>query len=917
MAQNDFAPRVSFDKPENTMNFSKGFDTKAGAIGEGLGALGKDIASGILVADTAVKMRVDEEVRSAVEDANHAFYGFQSDPKKSDQEVPPELMLRLRKLERMKTGVDQGRIPDTHYWQVLHKESKDIRSRYSGYANEIDSAFAQLTGTTPARAIIREMEAAENAARQASASDDKRNAAFLDAYIKSGNGRPDLIMRASQPGAHSDAKFMAQVRQQWGQEAAFRQDIGRRIELHTLESKERDFNIDNTSATFNEYVMTQYQSLISGSADYQTLMKLSERARLEAANGGSVTKGTEETIRNLVSALRQRTEQIKNDAINRFNVRPDDRSPTLLSRIDKQRGETFKFLDDSIGRIEKNLIDENFGSLALNTTLVKSFDARNTAELTKSAATASSLARLEERLGPEAARRIFMSPEGARALNEVAQFASAKSAARVADKEVASLTEEMRNMQIRGEMTGEASRGLFDKTMAILNSKSVDPGTYMSFADALVGPANSEFFSTLPEDKRSEAYRIITSPGVFKMMSEYATSTGRSDVLDNYKGFTFNALAQLGRTSVDTINNLNLSSSTVSANYNPNTRRFELKKHESTATTGLGRWVAGGLDKLTGDAKSATQAISEINGILSSLDALAQSTGTKFSSDAPAVLRAMGFNPDIVKQGNVIDRLNSATRVTTGDKLQGRLPEPMKLGGPKPYDGFFDTVPQANEGSSGVTVDERPQAELSAAPNDSIRATLMETFGLSVDNADKIIGAVDMLTGLPSFSEALKNGDKGALATTLAGVVVPFVPKGLAGKGTKVAGEIVDQVGKAANLNVDTFKQTLGRLPDRISSLSAEIDTVIKDVPRIIKTSISKMEPDDYIALSNLKDDFKFYEKQVALYKKFLEKADMKNSFDADMYAKYEERLGQMEQRMLQAVSKAEELRDTLGPKGQ
>lgn len=679
MANADFAPRLGFDKPENMMNFSRGFETAAGAIGQGIGEAGKDIGNAIKVADTAVKVRIEEETRDAVEDANYANYGVQADPQKQGKDVPPELALRFRKLERMKSGVDQGKIPDGHYWQYLHKESKDIRSRYSGYADEIDGAFTQLTGTTPAKALIKEIQVAEATARAAAATTSKRNAAFIDSFIKSGYAPPKMAMRLVQPGAADDERLMAEARLAYGQAASFKTNMELKVASLNLDSKERAFKNDRAAEAYRESALTEYQTTVVNTVEYKDLQALQTRARQEALNGGSVTKGTEEQLTNLMGALRAKVQSIKDRNLALFNVAPEPGSPTLASRIPKDIEEVHKFMDENINAIERNLTNENFGALSLNQTILKNMDARNALSLRNASATAEAIATVEKTLGKEAAQRIWQSPTGTTATSEIAQYASAKATVAIANKEVESLTQQYDNMKIRGELTPEASRKIASSTIGMLRDSGIEPRTYVNLVEAVVGPKNGEFFSRIPQEARTELFQELSSPAVYSRMKEYARSTGRADILDMYKKFTFDAVAQVGRTSVDRVNELNASSSTVRIQFNQDTNRFEVQRTDPTASSLAGRVTARAIDAISGDANYADRSVRELNGIVANLDQVAQAEGANIKHDMPSILQTMGFDPSIVKQGNIIDRLNRDNRGQLGREQYTVAPPPSSV----------------------------------------------------------------------------------------------------------------------------------------------------------------------------------------------------------------------------------------------
>lgn len=73
----------------------------------------------------------------------------------ADEPQPPADVNALGdRLETLKSSVDAGKIPQSYYEGRLLAEAKRIRAQYPGFRQEIDDAFARVTGSNPANAVV-------------------------------------------------------------------------------------------------------------------------------------------------------------------------------------------------------------------------------------------------------------------------------------------------------------------------------------------------------------------------------------------------------------------------------------------------------------------------------------------------------------------------------------------------------------------------------------------------------------------------------------------------------------------------------------------------------------------------------------------------------------------------------------------
>lgn len=93
--------------------------------------------------------------------------------------LPDEVAGLSSTLEGLTSARDSGKISGTYYASRLLAEAKDLRARYPGFREEIDDAFAKVTGMNPANAYIKGLVGDINRAASANASQKNRTLTWI------------------------------------------------------------------------------------------------------------------------------------------------------------------------------------------------------------------------------------------------------------------------------------------------------------------------------------------------------------------------------------------------------------------------------------------------------------------------------------------------------------------------------------------------------------------------------------------------------------------------------------------------------------------------------------------------------------------------------------------------------------------
>lgn len=130
-----------------------------------------------------------------------------------DKPLPPGADIELNRVSRMNDAYLQGTMSDSYYNAQLVAVTKELKSRYPGYRDEVDSAVSGITGVQPANALrkslLSDLNAQAAARAQSASSADKeltKNASDITSLV------PDFFSnRAKYAG--SETRILTQAYQ--------------------------------------------------------------------------------------------------------------------------------------------------------------------------------------------------------------------------------------------------------------------------------------------------------------------------------------------------------------------------------------------------------------------------------------------------------------------------------------------------------------------------------------------------------------------------------------------------------------------------------------------------------------------------------------------------------------------------------
>lgn len=186
MAQ--FNPNPGFTAPPDQTGRSGGFGPSPSpnrAFETLFAGLGDTAVGAVNAVDTQVQENIYTEARGAIDEARGLF-GVEDATDRSINDVtgivPPELQQSSQRLRALNVGYQQGTIRPSHYEGLLHSIVRGLRARYPGYDRQIDNIVQEITGITPANALLNSIMQEAQAEGQGISEEQRNQREYIEAH---------------------------------------------------------------------------------------------------------------------------------------------------------------------------------------------------------------------------------------------------------------------------------------------------------------------------------------------------------------------------------------------------------------------------------------------------------------------------------------------------------------------------------------------------------------------------------------------------------------------------------------------------------------------------------------------------------------------------------------------------------------
>lgn len=650
MADNkSLTPGTNDAQPPSFLNYSRGFDSANSAVGQGLTSFGETVGKAIQLADQYNVNAIQDEVRQTVETLDTRYIGTTLG---GDTKLPEAATTQIKNLERMKAAAAQGKVSPEHYYSVLQVKAKEIRSKYGdlAYADEIDKAFSNLLGTTPANALRKIVaHEAERAANKA-ATEATHNRSLLDSIVKGGltqNGQ--IIQRAAMPGAENDPVFMAQARLAVGKDQAFKAQMAQEVQLLHLKKARNEDTADEAGKLVRNFTTKQLQDLMTNVPEYKQLQDMEAQARQAKLSGKAVDPQLEDNLRVMVNAIKARGEAIKRDMYTTFGNVPGVDAKTIQ--------QSAEFVDTVIKSTADRITNKEYGAVGLNAATVHGIKDATTVNFLQTSNVLRSYDALKDIVGREVWPTIHLQVGGAAINQPIVDGIAIAQTHDMATKVATSLSQDFTpNPNLTGKDAAEANAKSLGHLTAMMTSPNgiADKAVMNNLVNKVFSDGGKEFMSRIGDTKvRDDFFYKMASPAAFNNVKAIASS-GYPQVMQNYKSFISDGLLQTMRQTVDRAAEFNNETRTQLIKYNPATKQFEVvaKTNEGLLPPAAG--FAAVRDSITSDARHV---IDELNKAMIVADGVAKNTGEPIERIVGPAIEQIGRTTD--KQPTEENRVES------------------------------------------------------------------------------------------------------------------------------------------------------------------------------------------------------------------------------------------------------------------
>lgn len=273
--------------------------------------------------------------------------------------LPSGAQKEISQLTRMKAAYDSGSLSDSYYTSQLLATSKELRTRYPGWRDEVDSAVSQITGIQPANALRsslqRDIQYNQAAMLAAKGGDDK----FRDKY------RAEAAALGYDPDNTPIETLRPAVSDYIGRREILK---GTQLRAEVGSPQAEAALSDTISGSVNSFI-TQKSNQAQGTKSFADYQADAQRMTL---NGGGSPKEVNEFVNGLKLARAGLESQIRAEIYKPIEGRKDGHSlVTLVKEGDQKLGgiltQQLKPIDDMIALASAG----NFSALQQTTDMIK------------------------------------------------------------------------------------------------------------------------------------------------------------------------------------------------------------------------------------------------------------------------------------------------------------------------------------------------------------------------------------------------------------------------------------------------------------------------------------------------------------------------------------------------------------------
>jgi len=543
-----FNPRVSPTNDPNYLSYSRGTDTPKAdtSLGTLFSGLGESLGAVVQGVDQINQSNIQNELYQRIDSIRGEFgvdaaqeAASQSSliPPDPSRPVPADASRAVADLDRLKTAFDEGKISESYYWARVESAVRQVRAKYPGYRDEIDSMVSKITGTTPANALRRSLMNDWEALQRQQAEGRNRfdtffnqNLEYIDPTLRdqylSGNNSSELQNTIRRDVAEKQM-HMQNIQKQ-------RAEIGLALDRNNLDAaKAQQYAINEVNTYINNNIIAGSNKVAGG----RSFSQLQAQINSIISSGKPPTPEEINQIRANFAVLRNNVstgvDQILTSPLTPGS--PNSYSTVLTPERTKDiKAQALARLD----AMEQMLIDGNFGMFSVNVNQAKAMNDATTRQILESSDAVRKLQAAQQALGPTLSH-IFLNTEGVQLANDAAKaIIDLNLSEAVTGDPNQTLIDQVKRLQQAGIKDGKTYSAFLNQYQTALKNKDIPDHIIANMTKVIFDPDNRRFFAQFVADERKDVYSRLASPEVSQRLSSLKTSDPRA--WDSYKNWVQN-----------------------------------------------------------------------------------------------------------------------------------------------------------------------------------------------------------------------------------------------------------------------------------------------------------------------------------------------------------------------------------------
>lgn len=617
--------------PEDWTSASKGYKANDGTA-EAIKGAGDAIGMGVAAVDNYYQGTIKEQAKSATDELFNASGNagaVATEGGVKGKQTPTEVQQGYDQLALLKQATKAGTLKESSFWAQAELISRQLKTRYPGYWEQIDGDMSSLLGRKPAIALHSELEQEAKAKSSAdeisrkNAEQAARSVGLTEVFVADAKGKPYSTNEINRMVAQREAI-------KWDQESSARSYT---LKKNASEATESDALLAQRNEAQTEMSLALKDMSSSLFTDSKTYREYAEKQEAYRSQGLPVPA---EITQATVSAAASVQQHVK-DITNKYMLKYSADAP--MSKLKDNIGFLQDWADNYVANVQKG--DMNY--TASNTALLKGMSDHDTFKFLTANDAFRMSAAMTTAFGPQAqlsweTRNPVLRDDRDIAIQNVMENKSFLHGT--------PLGESINVMQQQGITSPETYNAHITRSVNALSAEEVPNKMKSNIIESIYGEGNKDFLDKgVPEKERLPMFLKLSSPQTIKSLKAlHESGQITSEDYQKHVDWISRQAMYLIRDRAPDVNVVAQARKSLGVKYNDKTQRLDTfeTQYKPEAQTLVGRAINEASENYL--AGSSKQAINHVNYILNNLKPLIEATGDDPKTLIPRILQQSGID---------------------------------------------------------------------------------------------------------------------------------------------------------------------------------------------------------------------------------------------------------------------------------